>query len=601
MKISAIAYAIIASSFISGAALSATIENIKPNSSESKAITPTSNPANSLGLSSQTFKAQNTIAVGNKTKARIKQYYQGVPVYGHSMVADVTGQGLYSNLSGKYVKGIDSDLGSVTPKLNDKQAINTVLEQLGIESADRSSATLYIWLDGSNTAHLTYLVDIFVSDPEPSRPFTIVDANNGTILKQWQQLAHDQNATGPGGNIKTGEYYYGTDYGYLIVNDSCQMNNDNVKTINMNNGTSGGSVVEFTCPESSENYVNGAYSAENDAHYFGGVIFDMYNDWFNTSPLTFQLEMRVHYGSSYENAFWDGTGMTFGDGGSTFYPLVSLDVSAHEVSHGFTEQNSNLDYDGESGGINEAFSDMAGEAAEYYMKGENDWKVGAEIYKASGALRYMDQPSKDGASIDSADDYYSGLDVHYSSGVFNRAFYLLATTDGWDTKKAFEVFVKANQLYWNSTSGFDEAACGVAQATDDLGYDSSDVTAAFTQVGVDASCSTSGSDDSSTATLSNGTPVTGLSGSRGSAQYWTLAVPSGASQLVIKTSGGTGDSDLYVKFGSNPTTSSYDCRPYRTGTNETCRFNSPSTGTYYIMLSGYAAYSGVTLTASYNE
>lgn len=213
------------------------------------------------------------------------------------------------------------------------------------------------------------------------------------------------------------------------------MNNDNVKTINMNNRTSGGSVVEFSCPDSSENYVNGAYSAENDAHYFGGVIFDMYNDWFNTSPLTFQLEMRVHYGSSYENAFWDGTGMTFGDGGSTFYPLVSLDVSAHEVSHGFTEQNSNLNYDGESGGINEAFSDMAGEAAEYYMKGENDWKVGAEIYKASGALRYMDQPSKDGASIDTADDYYNGLDVHYSSGVFNRAFYLLATTSGWDTKK----------------------------------------------------------------------------------------------------------------------------------------------------------------------
>ncbi|MCV5736521.1 M4 family metallopeptidase, partial [Escherichia coli] len=92
----------------------------------------------------------------------------------------------------------------------------------------------------------------------------------------------------------------------------------------------------------------------------GKVVYDMYKDWLNTAPLTFQLQMRVHYRKRYENAFWNGSSMTFGDGASYFYPLVSLDVSAHEVSHGFTEQNSNLIYSGQSGGINEAFSDMAG-------------------------------------------------------------------------------------------------------------------------------------------------------------------------------------------------------------------------------------------------
>ncbi|MEH6824032.1 MAG: M4 family metallopeptidase [Motiliproteus sp.] len=76
--------------------------------------------------------------------------------------------------------------------------------------------------------------------------------------------------------------------------------------------------------------------------------------------------------------------MTFGDGASIFYPLVSLDVSAHEVSHGFTEQNSNLIYSSQSGGINEAFSDMAGEAAENFMHRENDFLVGADIFKATG-------------------------------------------------------------------------------------------------------------------------------------------------------------------------------------------------------------------------
>ncbi|MBE1043438.1 M4 family metallopeptidase, partial [Escherichia coli] len=120
-----------------------------------------------------------------------------------------------------------------------------------------------------------------------------------------------------------------------------------------------------------------------------------------------------------ENAYWDGTAMLFGDGATMFYPLVSLDVAAHEVSHGFTEQNSGLIYRGQSGGMNEAFSDMAGEAAEFYMRGKNDFLIGYDIKKGSGALRYMDQPSRDGRSIDNASQYYNGIDVHHSSGVYN--------------------------------------------------------------------------------------------------------------------------------------------------------------------------------------
>src|SRR3546814_7592087 len=87
--------------------------------------------------------------------------------------------------------------------------------------------------------------------------------------------------------------------------------------------------------------------------------------------------------TNYENAFWEPATQTmyFGDGASTFCPLVSLDVLAHEVSHGFTEQNSNLEYAYQPGGINEAFSDMAGEAAEFFFKGENDFLIG-EIGRA---------------------------------------------------------------------------------------------------------------------------------------------------------------------------------------------------------------------------
>ena len=100
--------------------------------------------------------------------------------------------------------------------------------------------------------------------------------------------------------------------------------------------------------------------------------------------------------------------------------------------------------------------------------------------------------------------------------------------------------------------------------------------------------------------LQNGVPVTGLSGASGSQQFWTINVPAGASNLVIGTSGGSGDADLYVRYGSAPTTSAYDCRPYRSGNAESCSFAAPQSGTYHVMLRGYSSFSGVTLTGTYS-
>jgi len=99
--------------------------------------------------------------------------------------------------------------------------------------------------------------------------------------------------------------------------------------------------------------------------------------------------------------------------------------------------------------------------------------------------------------------------------------------------------------------------------------------------------------------LTNGVPVTNQSGATGSETFYTIAVPAGASNLTIQTAGGSGDADLYVRFGSAPTQSTYDCRPFLGGNNETCTFASPQAGTYHVMLRGWSAYSGVTLTASF--
>jgi Bacterial pre-peptidase C-terminal domain len=99
--------------------------------------------------------------------------------------------------------------------------------------------------------------------------------------------------------------------------------------------------------------------------------------------------------------------------------------------------------------------------------------------------------------------------------------------------------------------------------------------------------------------LQNGVPVSGISGAHASQQFWTMSVPSGASNLQFQMSGGTGDADLYVRYGSAPTTTTWDCRPFAGDSNETCNFPSPSAGTWHVMLVGDGAYSGVTLLGSY--
>ncbi len=547
-----------------------------------------------LGAGDGEFRKVRAVTLPNgQQRIRYEQTWQGIPVWGQVLVADQALGGQVNQVSGTMLRKIDADLTGPAVALSASDAARQA--RSGAKGSNEQ-VKLFVMQDETGQARLVYLVSWLAASKEPSRPFVMIDAQTGSELKRWEGINH-KDATGPGGNVKTGKYFYGADFGPLQVDDNCRMTGTNVDTLNMNHGTTGGTIHQFTCPENTVKEINGAYSPLNDAHYFGNVVFDMYRNWYNTAPLSFKLKMRVHYSRNYENAFWDGSQMTFGDGATTFYPLVSLDVAAHEVSHGFTEQNSGLVYSGQSGGINEAFSDMAGEAAEYYMKGSNDWLVGAQIFKGNGSLRYFEDPARDGKSIGHASDYYDGIDVHHSSGVYNRAFYLLAHTSGWQTRKAFEVFVLANRLYWGPNTTFDQGACGVTRAATDLGYSVSDVAAAFTAVGVNATCG--GTTPQPGSVLQNGVPVSNLTAAKGGKLNFTVEVPAGRSQLVVTSSGGSGDADLYVKFGSAPTASSYDCRPYKSGNAETCTLNAPKAGTWHVQLSGFSAFSGVALKASY--
>lgn len=491
-------------------ATAASVDHLR---AQSLSAVPAAQLTAQLGLGSDaTLKAQVAKPdVDGNTTVRMQQMYKGVPVYGRNVAVEKNTRGEAVKVSGTLEKSLPTELASVTPRLDAERA-QTVLRRHAQQKLfdfgqtihnEKSDLYVYPAQEQGEKARLVYLTSYVVSGAgKVARPTAIIDANTGAIVKEWDGLTTDQliDANGPGGNSKTGIYYWGQNgLPPLIATQSgntCYLSNSDVRTYNMNHAQSGsGTLVSFSCPTSSGDSINGAYSPANDAHHFGQVVHDMYSDWFGAPPLNQVLLMRVHYGNSYENAFWDGTAMHFGDGASMFYPLVALDVTSHEISHGFTEQHSNLAYTGQSGGMNEAFSDMAGEAAEYYDRGNNDWLVGTDIFKGSGALRYMCNPTQDGGSIDNANDYYSGLDVHYSSGVYNKAFCTLAKTSGWNTKSAFEVFERANALYWSSNATFVSGACGVIDAADDLNRSTQDVIQAFNAVGVTCPGAGDGGDD----------------------------------------------------------------------------------------------------------
>ncbi len=441
------------------------------------------------GLAANDLRAVHSQKFANGTVVtKHQQFHQGVPVFGEHIVEHRDAGAAKARVTGSVLRNLHNDLPSVKPIFSAADALLQAKTKAQIFETENDQAKLYVKMGKNNTAQLIYVVSFLATNTnEPSRPFFMLDANTGVVLDQWEGINHSTIGTGPGGNTKTGQYEYGTNYGYLDVTVSgstCTMDNANVSTIDMKQRSTGGSVFSYTCPRNTYKSTNGAFSPINDAHFFGGVVFNMYQGWFGIRPISQKLLMKVHYKRSYENAFWDGTAMYFGDGATTFYPLVSLDVAAHEVSHGFTEQNSGLVYSGQSGGMNEAFSDMAGEAAEYFNKGTNDFLVGAEIFKTGTALRYMANPPQDGRSIDNAANFTSTMDVHYSSGVYNKAFYLLATKTGWNTRKAFEVMTDANRFYWTANSTFNQGACGVQNAAANRGYSSADVAAAFAAVGV---------------------------------------------------------------------------------------------------------------------
>jgi Zn-dependent metalloprotease len=257
--------------------------------------------------------------------------------------------------------------------------------------------------------------------------------------------------------------------------------------------------IVYDCLETWGQRVNKVWTEEKQGNFpdqtvkdvftFAGVVRDYLKTALERNSIDNQgmdLILNVHYGTKYMNAFWDGDEMTFGDGdGEIFTSFAkSLDVVAHELAHGVTQFTANLEYQGQSGALNEHFSDVFGSAiTQYYLKqtaDQADWLIGDEIMGPSlygEALRSMCAP---GSAYDNAllgkdpqpahmKDYYAGPEdnqgVHINSGIPNKAFYLVSREIG--TDKAALIWYKALLKLW-ATANFNDAVAKLVDAAREL-------------------------------------------------------------------------------------------------------------------------------------
>lgn len=514
---------------------------------------------NSIVLKSSAAATNNSLQQVNQTKegslliTRYQQMYQGIPVVGAQVMITRQGRNGIATTTNSEVNGLMLDgihLNTV-PAIDKAQALNIAkkyyFKTTPLTGVQDESTELQIRPNEQNELKLVYQVSFKTKEKKdkPVWPFILIDAQTAKVLTAWNNVK-TYSDVGPGGNEKVHEYWYGKDglpaLEVTQQGDVCVMENTRVRLVNLGSTWDWENKIltphQYACNNNTEENINGAFSPSNDAYYFGQVVVDMYKDWYNLNALQnpsgtpMQLLMRVHFGESYDNAFWDGQSMSFGDG-DDFYPLVSLDVAGHEVTHGFTEQHSGLEYHDQSGAINEAMSDMAGQASRAYLlekspllynkaymqSNEVTWGIGETIIRDSfgKALRFMDYPSSDGSSADCLDksvaqshgaycakDYgevvayarenvpimeQQSYIVHTASGVYNKAFFLMSKNLG--IKTAYQVMLVASTKYWTPNTDFKDGACGVVYAAKDLSLDTNVIKSAFGQVGIEtASCAT---------------------------------------------------------------------------------------------------------------
>ncbi|MEU5035610.1 M4 family metallopeptidase [Streptomyces rubiginosohelvolus] len=431
------------------------------------------------------------------THTRYERTLDGLPVLGGDLVVKESAAGRTEGVS-KASKATSAQLkavgltADVAPAAAEKQALGAAKAEGSKAEKAENAPRKVVWL-GGGSPQLAYetVVGGLQHDGTPNELHVLTDATSGEKLYEWQAVHN-----GTGNTQYNGQVTLGTAPSYTLTDTT----RGNHKTYNLNRGSSGTGTL-FSGPDDiwGDGTPQNAETAGADAHYGAAETWDYYKNVHGRSGIRGDgvgAYSRVHYGNNYVNAFWQDSCfcMTYGDGSGNVKPLTSLDVAAHEMTHGLTSVTAKLVYSGESGGLNEATSDIFAAGVEFYSnttQDPGDYLVGEKIdINGNGTpLRYMDKPSKDGSS---KDYWYSGIgnvDVHYSSGPANHWFYLLSegsgaktvngvnydspTSDGLPVTgigrdKALQIWFKALTTKFTSTTNYAAARTGTLAVASEL-------------------------------------------------------------------------------------------------------------------------------------
>ncbi|MGW6568733.1 M4 family metallopeptidase [Streptomyces sp. NPDC054975] len=395
--------------------------------------------AKSLGLGAQEKLVVRDVVQDRDgtTHTRYERTYAGLPVLGGDLVVAESKAGVTQGVtkaSRAELKNVDVT-ADVAPAAAEKQAVAEARAEGSKETAAERAPRKVVWMaQGSPVLAYETVVGGLQHDGTPNELHVVTDATTGAKLYEWQAVHNGTGNTQYSGQVTLGSS--GT--GPYTLTDAARGNH---KTYNLNRGTSGtGTLFSGADDVWGDGTPQNLETAGADAHYGAALTWDYYKNVHGRNGIRgdgVAPYSRVHYGNAYVNAFWSDSCfcMTYGDGANNTKPLTSIDVAAHEMTHGLTSNTAKLVYSGESGGLNEATSDIFAAAVEFYANNaqdKGDYLVGEKIdIRGNGTpLRYMDKPSKDGSSKDA---WYSGLgsiDVHYSSGPANHWFYLLSEGSG---------------------------------------------------------------------------------------------------------------------------------------------------------------------------
>ena len=459
---------------------------------------------------------------------RVQQLHHGVPVLGGEAIVHLQRDGSVFSVTDALVRDLAPDLPAA-PAFDAGTAVDLALAGYPCPGCLTAPPTADLWVlrrEGSD--HLAYRVHLQREDgtDQTSLPVIFLDAVTGQ--KVWE---YDDLQSGTGTSLYSGVQTIDT---LPRAADGLFYLQDLPRTLGTFDalGATGSAYYPFV--DADDRWDAPQQRAAVDVHYCTALVHEYFRQVHgrtgidgNGGPrvstgidgVTQLITSRLHYGSNYNNAYWNNATkmMTYGDGdGSLFSPLVTLDVCGHEMMHGVTASTAGLIYAGESGALNESFSDVFGAMVERHARGESDatWQIGEECFTPStpnDALRFMDDPHRATNRGYTADDdpahyserYTGGNDnggVHINSGIANRAFYLLAVGDGLPgglegigADDAARIWFKALTMYMTSGTNFE----GARRATTDaavaiFGADSRHQEAvgrAWTAVGVGGGCS----------------------------------------------------------------------------------------------------------------